>query len=91
MKLVSDLKEHMVLNDFPSLNESIARRKSELQQMQIKTERTLKQLRDDVSAHLHDMETAYYSSECRRGLDGTDGQESSSVQYKHSDDSSVSS
>jgi mediator of RNA polymerase II transcription subunit 22 len=75
-KLVSELKEFLVLNDFPSLNESISQRRSELQQMQVKTDQSLKQLRDELSAHLHDMETAYYSSQHRHSSDSHSEQES---------------
>ena len=84
LNLVSNLKEYLVLNDFPSLNESISRRRLQLQQMQSKTERSLRQLRDDVSAQLYEMETAYYSSQYRRGYDADD--EGSDVRHKQGEE-----
>eukprot|EP00118_Oscarella_pearsei_P009029 m.49510 g.49510 ORF g.49510 m.49510 type:complete len:157 (+) comp33997_c0_seq1:18-488(+) len=61
LKLVADLKEYLVLNDFPSLNDSITQRRAEIQQIEVETNTKLAALRDDLTAQLKQLEETYYS------------------------------
>ncbi|XP_046321553.1 mediator of RNA polymerase II transcription subunit 22 isoform X3 [Marmota monax] len=65
MKLVSDLKQFLILNDFPSVNEAIDQRNQQLRALQEECDRKLITLRDEVSIDLYELEEEYYSS---RGL-----------------------
>ncbi|KAM9207332.1 mediator of RNA polymerase II transcription subunit 22 isoform 3-T6 [Dugong dugon] len=66
MKLVSDLKQFLILNDFPSVNEAIDQRNQQLRTLQEECDRKLITLRDEVSIDLYELEEEYYSS--RPGL-----------------------
>jgi mediator of RNA polymerase II transcription subunit 22 len=37
MKLVSDLKQYLILNDFPSVNEAISQNSNMFKEMQVRT------------------------------------------------------
>ncbi|XP_012520152.1 PREDICTED: mediator of RNA polymerase II transcription subunit 22 [Propithecus coquereli] len=62
MKLVSDLKQFLILNDFPSVNEAIEQRSQQLRALQEECDRKLTALRDEVSIDLYELEEEYYSS-----------------------------
>ncbi|XP_069871121.1 mediator of RNA polymerase II transcription subunit 22 isoform X1 [Dipodomys merriami] len=62
MKLVSDLKQFLILNDFPSVNEAIDQRSQQLRALQEECDRKLVALRDEVSIDLYELEEEYYSS-----------------------------
>ncbi|CAH1271581.1 MED22 [Branchiostoma lanceolatum] len=62
MKLVSDLKTFLILNDFPSVNEGINQRTQQLKAIQGECDTKLLALRDDMAADLYDLEEEYYSS-----------------------------
>lgn len=48
MKLVSDLKQFLILNDFPSVNEAIDQRNQQLRALQEECDRKLITLRDEI-------------------------------------------
>ena len=62
MTLVSDLKQFLILNDFPSVNEAIDQRNRQLRALQEESDRKLIALRDEVSIDLYELEEEYYSS-----------------------------
>ncbi|XP_061208334.1 mediator of RNA polymerase II transcription subunit 22 [Neopsephotus bourkii] len=62
MKLVSDLKQFLILNDFPSVNEAINQRNQQLRSLQEECDKKLIALRDEVSIDLYELEEEYYSS-----------------------------
>nr|XP_019584499.1 PREDICTED: mediator of RNA polymerase II transcription subunit 22 [Rhinolophus sinicus] len=62
MKLVSDLKQFLILNDFPSVNEAIDQRNQQLRALQEECDRKLITLRDEISIDLYELEEEYYSS-----------------------------
>ncbi|XP_060613098.1 mediator of RNA polymerase II transcription subunit 22 isoform X1 [Anolis sagrei] len=64
MKLVSDLKQFLILNDFPSVNEAINQRNQQLRALQEECDRKLITLRDEISVDLYELEEEYYSSSC---------------------------
>ncbi|XP_069871123.1 mediator of RNA polymerase II transcription subunit 22 isoform X3 [Dipodomys merriami] len=66
MKLVSDLKQFLILNDFPSVNEAIDQRSQQLRALQEECDRKLVALRDEVSIDLYELEEEYYSSRLYR-------------------------
>lgn len=65
MKLVSDLKQFLILNDFPSVNEAIDQRNQQLRALQEECDRKLITLRDEISIDLYELEEEYYSSRYR--------------------------
>lgn len=62
MKLVSDLKQFLILNDFPSVNEAINQRNQQLHSLQEDCDKKLIALRDEISIDLYELEEEYYSS-----------------------------
>ncbi|XP_015277093.1 PREDICTED: mediator of RNA polymerase II transcription subunit 22 isoform X2 [Gekko japonicus] len=62
MKLVSDLKQFLILNDFPSVNEAINQRSQQLHGLQEECDKKLIALRDEISIDLYELEEEYYSS-----------------------------
>lgn len=62
MKLVTDLKQYLILNDFPSANDAISQNTVAMTNMQNECDRKLMNLRDDLAADLYDLEEEYYSS-----------------------------
>lgn len=62
MKLVSDLKQFLILNDFPSVNEAIVQNTNLYKHMQNDCDTKLLTLRDDIAAELYELEEEYYSS-----------------------------
>ena len=62
MKLVSDIKEFLILNDFPSVNESITDRSKKLQEFDKQTRHILVAMKEDLSTAVHELEDSYYLS-----------------------------
>ncbi|XP_071948072.1 mediator of RNA polymerase II transcription subunit 22-like [Antedon mediterranea] len=62
MTLVADIKQFLILNDFPSVNEAITKRSRYLKGVQTDIDVKLIQLRDDLTKDLYDIEEEYYSS-----------------------------
>ncbi|KAM9294126.1 mediator of RNA polymerase II transcription subunit 22 [Gastrophryne carolinensis] len=62
MRLVSDLKQYLILNDFPSVNESINQRAQQLRGLQDECDKKLISLRDEMAIDLYELEEEYYSS-----------------------------
>ncbi|XP_030063597.1 mediator of RNA polymerase II transcription subunit 22 isoform X2 [Microcaecilia unicolor] len=62
MKLVSDLKQFLILNDFPLVNEAINQRNQQLRSLQEDCDKKLVALRDEISIDLYELEEEYYSS-----------------------------
>ncbi|XP_052787893.1 mediator of RNA polymerase II transcription subunit 22-like [Mya arenaria] len=62
MKLVSDLKIYLILNDFPSVNESISNNTQMYKTLQNENDAKLLTVRDDLATDLYELEDEYYSS-----------------------------
>lgn len=62
MKLVSDIKQYLILNDFPSVNEAITQNSKLFRTKQAECDQKLMTLRDDMAADLYDLEEEYYTS-----------------------------
>ncbi|XP_035224647.1 mediator of RNA polymerase II transcription subunit 22-like [Stegodyphus dumicola] len=62
MKLISDIKQYLILNDFPSVNEAISQKTKVCRALQENIDSKLAALRDDMAAELYDLEEEYYSS-----------------------------
>ncbi|XP_075704506.1 mediator of RNA polymerase II transcription subunit 22 isoform X1 [Rhinoderma darwinii] len=62
MRLVSDLKQYLILNDFPSVNEAINQRAQQLRGLQDECDKKLVSLRDEIAIDLYELEEEYYSS-----------------------------
>ncbi|XP_054502670.1 mediator of RNA polymerase II transcription subunit 22 isoform X2 [Agelaius tricolor] len=71
MKLVSDLKQFLILNDFPSVNEAINQRNQQLRSLQEECDKKLIALRDEISIDLYELEEEYYSSRYPTGFKHT--------------------
>lgn len=62
MKLVSDIKQYLILNDFQSVNEAITTNSQLYRSTQTECDKKLMELRDDMAADLYDLEEDYYTS-----------------------------
>ncbi|XP_002735716.1 mediator of RNA polymerase II transcription subunit 22-like [Saccoglossus kowalevskii] len=62
MKLISDIKQFLILNDFPSVNDSIAQRTRYLKNTHDDYDHKLMALRDDLAVDLYEIEEEYYTS-----------------------------
>nr|XP_057926860.1 mediator of RNA polymerase II transcription subunit 22 isoform X1 [Doryrhamphus excisus] len=62
MKLVSDLKQFLILNDFPSVNDAISLQNQQLRSLQEECDKKLTSLRDEIAIDLYELEEEYYSS-----------------------------
>nr|XP_042913953.1 mediator of RNA polymerase II transcription subunit 22-like [Parasteatoda tepidariorum] len=62
MKLISDIKQYLILNDFPSVNEAISQKTKMCRAVQDSIDSKLTNLRDDMASELYDLEEEYYSS-----------------------------
>lgn len=65
LKLVSDMKEFLILNDFPSVNATISERSGTLQEMTNQTDQKLLSLKQELALNLYELEQSYYSSSYR--------------------------
>ena len=63
MKLISDIKQYLILNDFPSVNEAIAHNSKMFLNLQESCDCKLTTLRDDLATDLYELEEEYYSSQ----------------------------
>lgn len=62
LKLVSDIKQYLILNDFPSVNEAITLNSELFRRKQSECDQKLQTLRDDIVTDLYDLEEEYYTS-----------------------------
>ncbi|XP_046844758.1 mediator of RNA polymerase II transcription subunit 22-like [Xenia sp. Carnegie-2017] len=65
LKLVSDIKEFLILNDFPGVNESISQRCKQLYILQKDCQNTLNSVKEDLAGSLYELEKEYYNSYCK--------------------------
>ena len=65
LKLVSDIKEFLILNNFPGVNESIERRCKQLYALQKESQNTLNSVKEDLAGSLYELEEEYYNSYCK--------------------------
>ena len=65
LKLVSDIKEFLILNNFPGVNESIERRCRQLYSLQKESQSTLNSVKEDLAGSLYELEEEYYNSYCK--------------------------
>ncbi|CAH1786528.1 unnamed protein product [Owenia fusiformis] len=63
MKLVADLKQFLILNDFPTVNESILYNTNMFNNNIQDCDNKLNALRTDISADLYELEEEYYNSQ----------------------------
>ncbi|XP_076055616.1 mediator complex subunit 22 [Oratosquilla oratoria] len=62
MKLVADVKQNLILNDFPSVNEAISNNSQIFKSKTLEADQKLMALRDDMAADLYELEEEFYSS-----------------------------
>ena len=62
MKLISDIKEFLILNDFPAVNMSLQKRAQKLKLIEEESKKKLWQLRESVDSDLRVLEEEYYMS-----------------------------
>lgn len=62
MKLVADVKQYLILNDFPSVNEAITTNSELFKSMSQEADLKFLALRDDMASDLFELEEDYYSS-----------------------------
>lgn len=62
MKLISDLKQFLILNDFPTVNDTIAGNSKMFLEVQENCDRKLTTIRDELATDLFELEDEYYSS-----------------------------
>lgn len=62
MKLVSDIKQYLILNDFYTVNEAITQSSQLYRHTQQDRDTKLFSLRDDIAMDLYDLEEEYYTS-----------------------------
>jgi hypothetical protein len=62
IRLATDLKQYLILNDFPSANEAITNSTKMTTTRQLDCDRKLMTLRDDLAGDLYELEEEYYSS-----------------------------
>jgi len=63
MKLVSDIKQFLILNDFMQVNEAIKTQNSRYRHTQNSFDMQLFTLKDDMMVDLFELEEEYYSSQ----------------------------
>ena len=64
MKLVSDIKQFLVLNDFHSVNDAISSSSNLYRSTQQDRDSKLMSLRDEMASDLYDHELEYYVNLC---------------------------
>lgn len=62
MKLVADVKQYLILNDFPSVNEAITHNSTIFKTRSQEADQKLMALRDDMASDLYELEEEFYSS-----------------------------
>jgi len=68
MKLVSDIKQFLILNDFLHVNEAIKAQNLRYRHTQSSVDMQLLALRDDMMVDLFELEEEYYSSQYKWSL-----------------------
>ena len=68
MKLVSDIKQYLILNDFPSVNEAITQNSKLFRTKQAECYQKLVSLRGDMAADFYDPEGECYASIYKQNL-----------------------
>ena len=63
MKLISDIKQYLILNDFPSVNDAITHNSNMFLNLQETCDCKLTTLRDELATDLYELEEEYYSSQ----------------------------
>lgn len=63
MKLVSDIKQYLILNDFHSVNDAISANSQLFRSTQSECDKKLMNLREAAAIDLYDLEEEYYTSE----------------------------
>lgn len=61
LKLVSDIKQFLILNDFHSVNDAISNSSAIYRSTQLDRDSKLMHLRDELAADLYDLELEYYT------------------------------
>ncbi|XP_070490997.1 mediator of RNA polymerase II transcription subunit 22-like [Chironomus tepperi] len=61
LKLLSDIKQFLVLNDFHSVNDAISNSSAIYRNTQLDRDSKLMNLRDELAADLYDLELEYYT------------------------------
>ncbi|KAF0304658.1 Mediator of RNA polymerase II transcription subunit 22 [Amphibalanus amphitrite] len=64
-KLISDIKQYLILNDFPSLNDAITEHSRQSLGAQQEIDKKLTELKDDMARDLYELEDEYYSGLCK--------------------------
>lgn len=62
MKLVADVKQYLILNDFPSVNEAITQNSQLFKVKSQEADQKLMTLRDEMASDLYELEEEFYSS-----------------------------
>ena len=62
MKLISDIKEFLILNDFPAVNTSLQKRVQHLRTIEDETKKKLCELKEVVNNDLFLLEEEFYLS-----------------------------
>ena len=62
MKLISDLKQFVIFNDFPTVNDTIAENSKMFLEVQENCDKKLTTIRDELATDLFELEDEYYSS-----------------------------
>ena len=62
MKLIWDIKQYLIINDFPLINETITNEAKIAQEKEKHIDLKLMTLRDEISNELYDLEDEYYNS-----------------------------
>ena len=60
MKLIWDIKQYLIINDFPLINDTISNQSDYSKMFEIDSK--LASLRDEISNELYDLEDEYYNS-----------------------------
>jgi len=59
MKLIADIKEFLILNDYPAVNTSLQKRTQVLRNIEEQTKKKLWELREQVDGDLRHLEEEY--------------------------------
>ncbi|XP_022651560.1 mediator of RNA polymerase II transcription subunit 22-like [Varroa jacobsoni] len=62
VRLIADIKQYLILNDFPFINDAIQASGQRFCNVQHECDQRLMALRDDMAAELYELEEEYYSS-----------------------------
>lgn len=62
MKLIWDIKQYLIINDFPLINETITNEAQAALEKEKHIDHKLMTLRDEISNELYDLEDEYYNS-----------------------------